>query len=132
MSADPSPWTPIGDVLAEPERVIGRPAGLGQSGQYGPGARIDLHPRTARGVNVPLTTADLAELRAKLVTNWAGERVWVFPMCLMHGEPVYPRYDLEPGDQRRWAEDALREQYRRYRDEQQRQRGRARTGYEGV
>lgn len=128
-AAERSPWTPIGEVLADPARLVSRRAHAAEAGTYGPGERIDLHSRTGGDTLVAFTREELAELGAKLVTTWNGDRAWVLPMHWMRGEPVYPRYDLEPGDKRRAAEAALRESYDRYREERRR-RGSARQGSE--
>jgi hypothetical protein len=59
----------------------------------------------------------------KEVMTSKGRRAWVWPMHWMYGEPVYPRYDLPQGEERREKEEALRSRYKQYRDEQHKGRG---------
>ncbi len=127
--ADDDPWTPIGEVLSDPSRLVARRAHAAEEGTYGPGKRIDLHSRTGGDTLIPFTAEEMSEMQAKMVTTWNGTRAWVFPIHFMHGQPVYPRYDLEPGDKRRAAEAGLMEEYRKYREEKKR-RGPAKQAYE--
>lgn len=52
---------------------------------------------------------------AKEFTNQRGERVWVWPLFWMHGEPYYPPVHLEPGEARREQEAAMNRTYSEYR-----------------
>ena len=65
---------------------------------------------------------ELRQDGVKEVMTHKGRRAWVWPMHWMYGEPVYPRYDLPPGEERRDKEDTLRSRYKAYKDEQRKGR----------
>lgn len=51
----------------------------------------------------------------KVVTNYRGQRVSVWPLCWIDGEPHYPPVHLPPGEERREFERALQSRYEAYR-----------------
>jgi hypothetical protein len=55
-------------------------------------------------------------------TNADGKRVWVWPMCFIHGEPLYPPVHLPHGEERRRIEEAIMARYEAYRDEKKKAR----------
>lgn len=70
-----------------------------------------------------INRSELQQDGIKEVMTHKGRRAWVWPMHWMYGEPVYPRYDLPPGEERREKDEALRARYKQYRDEQHKGRG---------
>ncbi len=59
----------------------------------------------------------------KEVTNHAGTRVILWPVCWMHEEPFYPPVHLPPGQERREVEAAIGVRYDAYRDAKKKNRG---------
>lgn len=65
---------------------------------------------------IDFTREELAAMGAKGMRNFKGEWVTVLPLCWMHGEPVYPPVEVEPGEKKRAAEAAINARYQEYRD----------------
>lgn len=81
-----------------------------------------------QGMGFYLSKQELHDMDAKVMTNYAGDRVMVFPLCHMHGEPVYPPVHLPPGEKRREAEAAINARYKEYRDAKKKRGAQASSG----
>ena len=104
----------LGDEMrSDPARFVGR--SLRRAGD--PNAGRELHSYTGGESTVWMDDRDLHAAGAKETTNWDGQRVIVFPLFWMHGEPQYPPVHLEPGEHRREREREMNATYSQYRKE---------------
>lgn len=96
----------IGEVLPVPgrRRSAPVPGSAARPGTFYGGRTL------GRGL-IWIDDADRNESGAKEMTNWAGDRVLVFPLCRIEGEWVYPPVELAPGEERRAAEAAIDARY---------------------
>lgn len=92
----------IGDITPSIGRPV--PGSAARPGQFYRGRTL------GRGL-VWIDDADLHESGAKEMTNWAGDRVLVFPLCRIEGEWIYPPVELPPAEDRRAAERAIQSRY---------------------
>ena len=67
--------------------------------------------RTNHGI---VLGAELHHDGVKQTTNWAGKRVFVWPLYWMDGEPYYPPVHLPPGEERREIERVMNLTYEAY------------------
>lgn len=78
-------------------------------------ALVAADPGVLRTVHGIVVSEERFAGSVKSVTNYRNQRVMVWPLCWIDGEPHYPPVHVPPGEERREFERALQSRYEAYR-----------------